>query len=266
MRIVLFDIPRKDGSSFSPNTFRTRFALQYKGIPFETEWIEFPDIEPRLKACGALANDPSLTPIPYTVPALAIYETDHDGNEELKEVIMESNRIAVFLDQKYQSRQLFRGSPASQEAQRVFISLISAVLHPVLVPLLVPSAVNQLSPRSAEYYRRTREIKFGCKLEELVASTDIVQRRWKIMEVALDQLAIYLDRSVAEGKTLLEAAETDGTGGQTTKMEPTYAALVLVAAFVSIEEAAFAGTWEHIRMRNDGKWNSIRTLCASYTY
>jgi len=243
-----------------------RFALQYKGVPFETEWIEFPDIEPRLKAYGAPANDPSLAPKPYTLPALAIYETDHDGNEELREVIMESSRIAAFLDQKYQSRQLIRGSPASQEAQREFISMISTVLYPTLAPVFVPSVVNQLSPRSAEYYRNKCEIRFGCKLEELVASTEIVEGRWATMEAALDKLATFLDQSVAEGKTLLEAAETDGIEGQTTKMEPTYAALVLVATFVSMEEAAFAGTWERIRMRNDGKWNSVRTLCASYAY
>ena len=202
----------------------------------------------------------------YTLPALAIYEIDHDGNEELKEVIMESSRIAAFLDDKYQERKLIRGSPASQAAQRELIAMVNKVLYPALAPLFAPSVVNYLSPRSAAYYRGMRETKFGCELEELVATTDIVKGAWAKLEAALDTLATFLAKSVAEGKMVLKAAEMDEIEGQVTNMEPTYAALVLAAAFVGLEEVGFAGTWERVRTCNDGKWNGIRALCEQYAY
>ena len=290
MRIVLFDIPRKEGPrgrfrSFSPNTFKTRrvsrpglwkfgdvlnqplrFALQYKGIPFSTEWIEFPDIEPKLKAYGVPPNDPSLAAMPYTLPALAIYEANPDGKEELKEVIMESSRIAAFLDDRYQSRKLIRGSPASQEAQREFIKMINTILYPSLLPLFALSVVAHLSSQSAKYYRSKREARFGCKLEDLVASTEIIGKQWAAMDAAFDRLAAFLDESAAEGEAVLEVAETDNIGGQTTKTEPTYAALILAATFVAIEEVAVPGTWERIRMRNGGRWRGVRASCEPYAY
>ena len=46
---VLFDIPGKDGLAWSPNVWKVRAVLNYKKLPYKTEWIEFPDIEPKLK-------------------------------------------------------------------------------------------------------------------------------------------------------------------------------------------------------------------------
>lgn len=47
--LVLFDIPGKQGRSWSPNVWKVRAVLNYMKIPYRTEWIEFPDIEPRMK-------------------------------------------------------------------------------------------------------------------------------------------------------------------------------------------------------------------------
>ena len=46
---VLFDLPGKDGRAWSPNTWKVRSVLNYKKVPYQTEWIEFPDIVPKLR-------------------------------------------------------------------------------------------------------------------------------------------------------------------------------------------------------------------------
>jgi len=46
---VLYDIPGKEGKCWSPNTWKIRAALNYKKVDYKTEWIEFPDIAPKLK-------------------------------------------------------------------------------------------------------------------------------------------------------------------------------------------------------------------------
>lgn len=47
--LLLFDIPSKEGRAWSPNVWKVRAVLNYKKIPYRTEWIEFPDIEPKMK-------------------------------------------------------------------------------------------------------------------------------------------------------------------------------------------------------------------------
>jgi glutathione S-transferase len=48
--IVLYDLGNITGTCFSPVVWRIRLILNYKGVPYETRFVEFPDIEPTLKA------------------------------------------------------------------------------------------------------------------------------------------------------------------------------------------------------------------------
>lgn len=48
--IVLYDLGNTTNTCFSPAVWRVRLLLNYKRIPYETKFIEFPDIEPTLKA------------------------------------------------------------------------------------------------------------------------------------------------------------------------------------------------------------------------
>lgn len=48
---VLYDLPNPGRNScWSVNTWKTRAALNFKGIPYKTEWVEFPDIAPLLQS------------------------------------------------------------------------------------------------------------------------------------------------------------------------------------------------------------------------
>lgn len=48
--IVLYDLACTKNVCFSPTVWRIRLLLNYKQIPYKTIFLEFPDIEPTLKA------------------------------------------------------------------------------------------------------------------------------------------------------------------------------------------------------------------------
>lgn len=68
------------------------FALNIKGIPYRTEWVEYPDIAPLVKSFGLPPNSNSPI-VPYTLPT--IYDP------RTKRAIMDSAKIAKYLDDEY---------------------------------------------------------------------------------------------------------------------------------------------------------------------
>ncbi|KXH27947.1 hypothetical protein CNYM01_04547 [Colletotrichum nymphaeae SA-01] len=67
-KLILFDIPDRNGTCWSLNPWKTRLTLNYKGIDYKTEWLEYPDMGPRLKPTG-LEGDPDQIK-PYTCPTV----------------------------------------------------------------------------------------------------------------------------------------------------------------------------------------------------
>lgn len=62
---ILYDLPSKRGTSWSLNPWKSkhnlnesravltraaRLILNFKGIDYKTEWVEFPDVEPKMKS------------------------------------------------------------------------------------------------------------------------------------------------------------------------------------------------------------------------
>ncbi|OBZ65471.1 hypothetical protein A0H81_14597 [Grifola frondosa] len=67
--ITLFDVKCiLDPPAWSPNTWRTRFVLNYKRLSYHTEWIAYPDIGNVLSSAGVPPTR-STAPL-YTVPAI----------------------------------------------------------------------------------------------------------------------------------------------------------------------------------------------------
>ena len=74
----------------APDT-RSSLALNIKGLPYRTEWVEYPDIAPLIKSFGLPPNPNA--PTPYTLPT--IYDP------RTKRAIMDSMEIAKYLDDEY---------------------------------------------------------------------------------------------------------------------------------------------------------------------
>ena len=69
-QLVLYDLASKSKTPFSPSTLKTHYQLNYKGIPYTTQYIEFPEIAPLLTSFGIAAPPKDEGYGKHTVPAI----------------------------------------------------------------------------------------------------------------------------------------------------------------------------------------------------
>ncbi|KAK7450584.1 hypothetical protein VKT23_012893 [Stygiomarasmius scandens] len=177
--IIFYDIPSKIGA-WSPNTWKTRYSLNFKGIPYKTVWIEYPDIEKTLKELGIAASATKAdgkTPH-YTLPA--IYDPS------TKTGLTESLAIAEYLDKKYPDKPLLipRGTTALHKA---WITSLVPVLG-TLRQFTLPRTAEILNPSSEEYFRRTRREMLQMSLEEFLPKGEKKIEEWSKVEAGLGRL------------------------------------------------------------------------------
>ncbi|ESK98217.1 hypothetical protein Moror_264 [Moniliophthora roreri MCA 2997] len=132
--------------------------LNFKGIPYRTVWVEYPDIEATCKKIGALPTGVKLNGSPlYTLPVI------HDPHTGA--TISDSALIAEYLYRAYPAKSTL--IPAgTQTLQAAFRDVSVAKLTP-LWQLALPKMTLILGPRSEEYYRRTKLPISGMTMEEM---------------------------------------------------------------------------------------------------
>lgn len=135
---------------FSPNCWRTRFALAHKGLPCETIVWRFTD-----KDAIAFTGQGK-------VPVLV------DGTRH----VSDSWKIALYLEAAYPERPSLFGGPSGQALVRFVNQWTSSVLHPAIALVLLPDLVKILHENDQEYFRSTRETALGTTMEELRAAQD----------------------------------------------------------------------------------------------
>lgn len=128
-----------------------RLILNLKGIPYKTEWLEYPDIAPTLKSFGVPPSEPPDTA--YTCPTIRISD----------KYVMDSRKIADVLEKEHPSPSLHLDSPILKKVEELAPQCI-APIAPIFLPRVPRFALN---PRSAEYFERTREAAFGMTLSQL---------------------------------------------------------------------------------------------------
>ncbi|KAK1573954.1 uncharacterized protein LY79DRAFT_615777 [Colletotrichum navitas] len=150
-KLILFDIPDKNGRAWSFNVFKTRLALNYKGIDYETEWLEYPDIKGRLEATGVepWADDQTT----HTCPAVKF----PDGT-----YVMDSAKIIKHLEERYPDKPL---RPDSEEAQAA--SQLMRRLWGPLQPVMMPEVYRTiLGEKSQPFFWDTRKKDLGMTIYE----------------------------------------------------------------------------------------------------
>ncbi|OJT08102.1 hypothetical protein TRAPUB_1037 [Trametes pubescens] len=184
--IVLYDIPSQGTAvkSWSPNTWKIRYALNIKGIPHKTVWVEYPDIEALMRKIGALptGTNPDGSP-QYTIPTI------YDPNT--KTVLADSALIVRYLDKTYPDTP--RLIPAGTDAlHAAFTQAFRSVLVEDLFPITVPATADHLPPRSEAYFRATREVLFGVPLQELSPPGPKREKHWAGLQKAFGTYAQWL--------------------------------------------------------------------------
>ena len=152
-----------------------RTVFNFKGIPYRTEWVEVPDIEPLSKKLGIKPTGQKKDGSPYyTLPA--IYDPETGA------ALADSFAIAEYLENTYpKTPSVFPyGSVAFQKLfEPILVGNICAAW-----PFVIPAVAAKLNPRSEEYLR-LREISYGGE-RVVVPSGDARTEEWGKFKKGMD--------------------------------------------------------------------------------
>ncbi|KAJ7904991.1 hypothetical protein B0H13DRAFT_2274571 [Mycena leptocephala] len=158
--IILYDIPSKaPGCAWSPNTWKIRYALNFKGLAYKTVWIEYPDI---MDLCKLIGAEPTMirkngTPY-YSLPVIQDPKT----------------------------------------GKKTFMVAYDAATEP-LTSYIMPAVAKILRPKSEEYFVRTREVSFGKKLVDMMPTGEAHKLAWKEVESGFGKVDRWLNEGPNEG-------------------------------------------------------------------
>lgn len=144
MARVLYDLCGIDeGLRFSPFCWRAKFALAHKGLDVETRPWRFTDKE-------------------------ALTFADHDKVPVLLDgeaVVTDSYEILRYLDRTYPQAPLL-GEGQAEARARFFKHYAERALAPAMMRTIIMDLFNAVHPNDRDYFRETREKRFGRTLEE----------------------------------------------------------------------------------------------------
>lgn len=148
--IIFYDLPNKGRGCGSPNAWKTRLLLNYKELPYKTEWVEYPNIAPTFMSFGLPPNERGT---PYTIPTIR----DVKG-----QYTMDSRKIADELEKQYPEPSLHLDSPLLPRVEAGVLNMFGP-LRPVMLPLIPRTRLNAAA---VEYFERTRKEMVGMPLSQ----------------------------------------------------------------------------------------------------
>jgi glutathione S-transferase len=147
----MYDLAGEEGARrFSPFCWRARLALAHKGLDVETVPWRFTE------------KDKLPKPNDGRVPVII------DGDR----VVHDSSAIADYLEQRYPDRPSLFGGPAGRGLARFVQNWTETVVQTGLVRLVVLDIWRHSAPQDRQYFRSSREARFGTTLEEAVKDRD----------------------------------------------------------------------------------------------
>lgn len=218
----------------------TSIALNYKGIPYRTEWVEFPDIGPLLISLGVKPNPPEAF-AEYTLPAI------HDPRTGT--TVMDSLKIIAYLDDTYPDTPAMFPSPTRSLTYAFHDALYRNVMQHLSL-LLAPILVSKLNAPGQVYLRTKLEIIFGCQVEDIVTTEKRVEL-WTALEKGLGVVASWFD-APRDGRLLLMGGSgADGSDGPLCHADTCIAGFLVYARLGWGEESE---EWRRIESFDGGRW------------
>ncbi|MCA1771699.1 MAG: glutathione S-transferase family protein [Halomonas sp.] len=145
MAIKLYDLCGRDERlRFSPFCWRVRMALAHKGLEFTTQPWRFLE-----KDAIAFSNHDK-------VPVLV------DGEQ----VVNDSFDIMHYLDDAYPQAPIL-GDGVNYQRALFFKHYVERSVTPALFKIVALDLLAAIHPDDRDYFRETREARFGCTLEAL---------------------------------------------------------------------------------------------------
>jgi glutathione S-transferase len=142
----LYELVGKDKEKgFSPFVWRIKMALAHKGLVAETIPLTFTEIKDAVAFAGG-------STVPTFVDGVHIYNDSWD--------------IACYLEEAYADRPtLFGGSIGKAQAKLFSYQIVKPLIMP-LFRTIVSDIHNCLDEPGKDYFRKGREPRIGCTIEE----------------------------------------------------------------------------------------------------
>ena len=147
-----YDLSGADNQRFSPFGWRVRMSLAHLSMEenTEVELVKFSQND-KLKFSGQ-----------ELVPIL----------RDNSAVISDSWRIAEYLENNYTNQPTLFSSPTDKANEKFVSSWVDSQVHPLIAKCVVRDIIDVIDPNDREYFRRSREHRFGMSLEEVVANRE----------------------------------------------------------------------------------------------
>jgi glutathione S-transferase len=150
MSRTLYDLSAADGRRFSPYCWRAKLALAHKGLDAATVPVAFTEI-PAILGGGQT-----------TVPVL------DDGGR----IVRDSFAIAEYLEDACPDGPSLFGGEGGRGKARLIEGWSMYALHPQISGLVLRDIWASLAPKDQDYFRTSREQRFGRTLEDIQAGRE----------------------------------------------------------------------------------------------
>jgi glutathione S-transferase len=160
--IELYDLCVADDKRPSPFCWRTKAVLTYKKVPFSTIPVGFTEKD-KIAFSGQ-----------DRVPVIKDNGT----------VVYDSWSIAKYLEEKYPDPKIFPGL-GLKESCRFFNLYVDNTVHAAIILVVVNDIFANTPAKDRDYFRASREQRFGMTLEQIAAKRDDNRPR---MHAVLTQL------------------------------------------------------------------------------
>lgn len=175
MTVRLFDLAGANDLRFSPYCFRAKMALALKSVPYETVPVPFTGI-------SGIGHGSF-----KTVPVL----------QDRGALVGDSFAIAEHLEATREGPPLFAEGSPGRAAARVVEGLMNGLVQPQVSPLIAADILERLVPADRDYFRSSREQRFGRTLEE--ARADRPRRTAEVRKLLLPVRHALRDRPFLGG-------------------------------------------------------------------
>ncbi|TBU40735.1 hypothetical protein BD309DRAFT_869686 [Dichomitus squalens] len=232
--------------AWSPNTWKTRFSLNIKGLPYKTVWVEYPDIEPLCKTIGATAAEKRRDGTPlYTLPVI------HDPNTGA--VLSDSAAIARYLDKTYPDTPTLI-PPHLDALTAAFEDAFWSVFEPGYGYIICAAMYDVLREGSRPFFRQTRDKVLG-KPGEIEPGSEKRAQHWEKNRVGIHNIAKWLEM---DGKDKLFFAGNDAG--------ITYADITVAGFFMWFKKCCGEDSqeWADIRAWDGGRWKRFMEAFESF--
>jgi len=225
------------------NLNRDRYSLNYKGIPYRTKWVAYPDIEATCKRIGATYTEKNEDGTPlYTLPV--IYDPSTGA------CVADSILIAEYLDATYpDTPTLF--PPGSMTVQQAFLAAYRLAL-PALWQFACARTISILDARSAAHYKL---VKFGKSAEDVTLTDEVRKKQWEKLKDDFGLLAGWLKKGEADGPYIL------GNGNTISFLDFVVAGYIIWLRVIWGEDSE---EWRGIQSWHGGRWDMFLRNLQNY--